>query len=91
MAPFVEVLDVARVPEHEGWFEDTVPAAQIGQIALLRLDGDLYESTKVCVQHLFPKLSVGGWCIVDDWNLDGCRAAIAETVGHLAPIYFQKQ
>ncbi len=84
-------IDPSLLVWHEGWFEDTVPAAKIDKIALLRLDGDLYESTKVCVQHLYPNLSVGGWCIVDDWNLDGCRAAIAETIGHQAPVYFQKQ
>lgn len=60
---------------HPGWFQDTVPVAQIDSIALLRLDGDLYESTKVCLEHLHPKMSYGSWLIIDDWTLDGCRKA----------------
>jgi|WetSurMetagenome_2_1015567.scaffolds.fasta_scaffold228846_2 O-methyltransferase len=61
---------------HVGWFCDTVPEAEIGPIALLRLDGDLYESTRVCLEHLYPKMSPGGWAICDDWTLDGCRKAV---------------
>lgn len=47
-------------------------------IAVLRLDGDLYESTKVCLQYLYPQVSPGGWVILDDYNLDGCRKAFGE-------------
>lgn len=80
---------------HEGLFVDTVPKAEFPDgIALLRLDGDLYESTKICLECLYPKLSLGGWCIVDDWNLDGARKAAEE---YLKPydephhMYFQRQ
>lgn len=45
------------------------------RIAILRLDGDLYESTKVCLQYLYPLLSPGGWCIIDDFGLAGARKA----------------
>jgi len=64
----------------KGWFQDTLPvyANVIGPISLLRLDGDLYLSTKVCLDYLFPKLSVGGILIIDDWNLGGCRRACGE-------------
>lgn len=60
-----------------GWFQDTVAdyALQINRISILRLDGDLYESTRVCLEHLFPKLVSGGILIVDDWALKGCRLA----------------
>jgi len=75
---------------HPGWFNDTVPAANIEKIALLRLDGDLYESTKVCMEHLYPRLSPGGWLIVDDYHLAGCRKAVDEVV-KLGPAYFLKQ
>ena len=75
---------------HPGWFHDTVPTVDIGAIALLRLDGDLYESTKVCMEHLYPKLSVGGWCITDDWGLDGARKAVEEIV-KVRHAYWQKQ
>jgi hypothetical protein len=63
---------------HEGWFQDTIPKVVMGPIALLRLDGDLYESTKVCLEGLYPKVSKGGWVIVDDYALTGCRKAVHE-------------
>lgn len=62
----------------KGWFEETVPKSDTGPIALLRLDGDLYNSTWVCLQHLFPKVISGGCIIIDDWELPGCRAACEE-------------
>lgn len=61
-----------------GWFENTVPVNSIGEIAVLRLDGDLYNSTKVCLEWLFPKVVKGGWVIIDDYGLDGCRKATDE-------------
>ena len=73
---------------HEGWFEDTVPGWN-QPIALLRLDGDLYESTKVCMEHLYPHLVRGGWLIVDDFALQGCRKAVMESLP-AAPVYFRK-
>lgn len=72
---------------HPGWFANTVPQFT-GQLALLRLDGDLYESTKVCLDHLYPKLSVGGWCILDDYPLSGARKAMHEVV-YPQPVYWQ--
>lgn len=66
-----------RVKYVKGWFEETV----IGfdkDIAILRLDGDLYNSTFVCLQHLFPKVTPGGCVIIDDWNLKGCQDACKE-------------
>ena len=64
----------------KGWFQDTLETVskEIESIAILRLDGDLYESTKVCIEHLFDKLSPGGILIIDDWVLKGCRAACDE-------------
>lgn len=60
---------------HKGWFENTMPENEIEKISLLRLDGDLYNSTYVCLQHLFKKVVKGGIVIIDDWKLPGCRAA----------------
>lgn len=86
---------------HEGLFQDTVPIAVtkdfplplawafIDHIAVLRLDGDLYESTKVCMQYLYPLVSRGGWIIVDDWKLSGARKAVEEFVNP-GPVYFRK-
>lgn len=62
-----------------GWFKDTLPSAPIDRIAVLRLDGDLYESTMDALNALYPKLSVGGYLIVDDYHSwEPCRLAIDE-------------
>ncbi len=58
-----------------GWFRDTLPAAPIGRLAVLRIDGDMYESTMDALRHLYPKLSIGGYVIIDDYALPGCKAA----------------
>ena len=63
----------------EGWFRDTLPAAPIEQIAVLRLDGDMYESTMVALEALYPKVSLGGFVIVDDYNcVPQCKLAVDE-------------
>lgn len=84
-------IDPEILVYHEGWFQDTVPIANLSEIAILRLDGDLYESTKVCLQYLYPLLSPGAWCIADDFKLDGCRKAIEELLGHPGPMYWRKE
>ena len=43
---------------------------------MLRLDGDMYESTIQALDALYPKLSAGGFVIVDDYHLENCRAAV---------------
>ena len=61
----------------KGWFRDTLPGAPVQQLAVLRLDGDLYESTMDALVHLYPKLSPGGYLIVDDYgNIPACRQAV---------------
>jgi O-methyltransferase len=59
-----------------GWFRDTLPSAPIEQLAVLRLDGDLYESTIIALEALYPKLSCGGFAIIDDYALPMCRQAV---------------
>lgn len=60
-----------------GWFADTLPGAPIDRLALIRLDGDLYASTMDALTALYPKLSVGGYVIVDDYGaLETCRRAV---------------
>ncbi len=61
----------------QGWFRDTVKNYE-GEIALLRLDGDLYESTKTCLKHLYPKIVKGGYLIIDDMAFPGCNKAVTE-------------
>lgn len=70
-----ELLD-HQVVFLEGWFKDTLRSASIDRLALMRLDGDMYESTVQALEALYPKLSVGGFCIVDDYALTGCRRAV---------------
>ncbi len=63
----------------KGLFQDTLPAAPVDAIAVLRLDGDLYESTRDGLRHLYGKLSPGGSLIADDYFLfEGQRKAIDE-------------
>jgi O-methyltransferase len=60
-----------------GWFKDTLPTAPISALAVLRLDGDLYESTMDALNPLYPKLAKGGFIIVDDYySCPPCKQAI---------------
>ena len=62
-----------------GWFKDTLPGAPIDRLAVLRLDGDLYESTMDALTALYPRLSVGGYVIVDDYGaMESCRKAVED-------------
>ena len=61
----------------KGWFRDTLSTAPIERLAILRLDGDLYESTTQALDALYHKVSVGGFVIVDDYgNVEACRQAV---------------
>jgi hypothetical protein len=60
----------------KGWFCDSLPALADRSWALVRLDGDLYESTWDALSNLYPQLSVGGFVIVDDYVVPACRAAV---------------
>jgi hypothetical protein len=84
------LFDTIKYPErnvsiYKGWFQNTIPASKnsIDEIAILRLDGDLYDSYIVALEHLYPKVVKSGFVIIDDWVLGGCRTAVAE--------YFESQ
>ena len=70
-----DLLD-KRVCFLEGWFKDTLSAAPINCLAVLRLDGDLYESTMDSLVALYDKVSVGGYIIIDDYYIPACRKAV---------------
>lgn len=71
-----QLLD-GQVKFLKGWFKDTLPKAPIDELAIMRLDADLYESTMDTLVNLYPKLSLGGYVIVDDyWNAPPCRKAV---------------
>jgi len=70
-----------RVHFLKGWFKDTLPHAPIARLAVMRLDGDYYESTRDALHHLYHHLSVGGYVIIDDYGEDAwtyCRKAVDE-------------
>jgi hypothetical protein len=63
----------------EGFFKDTLPTAPVERLAVLRLDGDMYESTRDGLVNMYPKLSVGGTLIADDYFLfESQRRAVDE-------------
>ncbi len=62
----------------EGWFRDTLPRAPIDKLAVMRLDGDLYESTMDALTNLYHRLSPGGYVIVDDYSIPACRLAVED-------------
>lgn len=66
-----------RVRFLQGWFKDTLPTAPVDRLAVLRLDGDMYQSTMDVLTSLYPKLSPGGYLIVDDYGaIEQCRKAV---------------
>jgi O-methyltransferase len=67
----------AQVRLLPGWFEDTLPSAPIERLALLRIDGDLYQSTMDALTALEPRVSPGGFVIIDDYHgWVPCRQAV---------------
>jgi hypothetical protein len=63
----------------KGRFEETVPATDVGTIAVLHLDGDWYSSVKVCLDYLYDRVSPGGVIQIDDYgHWQGARKAVDE-------------
>jgi O-methyltransferase len=74
-------IDESLVDIRKGWFQETVPGSgpSLGPIALLRLDGDWYGSTKVCLEGLYGQVVQGGYVVLDDYGYwEGCRKATDE-------------
>jgi O-methyltransferase len=68
-----------RVKFLKGWFSQTLPTAPIDKLSILRLDGDMYESTMDALENLYHKLSPGGFIIIDDWSaVKGCKLAVED-------------
>jgi hypothetical protein len=63
----------------EGWFSQTLPDCPIEALAVLRLDGDMYGSTMDALNALYPRLSIGGYLIVDDYGaVPACKSAVQD-------------
>jgi O-methyltransferase len=62
----------------EGWFRDTLPGLRDRSWSVVRLDGDMYESTMDGLVNLYDGLSPGGFLIVDDFSMPRCREAVEE-------------
>jgi len=70
-------VDTKNVLLEKGWFKDTLPNNKIGQISVLRLDGDLFESTWLALKYLYPKVSEMGYIIIDDYHaFESCKKAV---------------
>ncbi|NWH05665.1 TylF/MycF/NovP-related O-methyltransferase [Desulfobacter latus] len=68
-----------RVKFLPGWFEDTMESTPVDSLSLLRLDGDLYSSTMVVLENMYPRVEPGGFVIVDDYGaLEPCRKAVTD-------------
>jgi len=81
-------LDSDRVHLVKGWFDDTLPITDIGPIALLHLDCDLYKSVKFCLEQLYDDIISGGYIYIDDYQYyiddyqyyKGCKKAVDEFI-----------
>ena len=63
----------------KGFFAETLTLAPVEKLAVLRLDGDMYGSTMDALIALYPKLSLGGFCIIDDYGaIAACRQAVRD-------------
>lgn len=70
-------LSIEHVKFKKGWFKHTLTDNDVERISVLRLDGDLYESTFLSLHHLYPKLSTGGYLIIDDYHaFEPCKQAV---------------
>jgi len=65
-----------RVVFLRGWFKDTLPQLPSDRLAVIRLDGDMYDSTMDGLKNLYHKLSPGGFCVIDDYGLKTCAQAV---------------
>lgn len=71
----------SKIHYHKGWFQETIPIDkdEINSIAILRLDGDWYDSIKICLENLYDKVEKGGLIVIDDYGYyEGCTKAVNE-------------
>jgi O-methyltransferase len=72
-------IEPSRIRFHVGWFHETFPHAEIEQVALLHVDADFYEPTKLILNRWYPHLAPGGFVQIDDYDsFEGCYKAVDE-------------
>jgi len=77
-------LDRMSIPEArcrvvKGWFHDTFPSTEVGDIALLHIDADWYDSVRLCLERFYDSVRPGGYVVIDDYgHWEGCRRATDE-------------
>ena len=70
-------VDLDRVTFHRGWFHETFPDAHIEPIAMLHIDCDFFQPTRLCLDRWFPHMSAGGYIQLDDYEVfAGCKKAV---------------
>lgn len=76
----------------KGKVEDTIPLNLPGNLALLRLDTDWYESTRHELIHLYPLLRRNGVLMIDDYgHWQGAKKAVDEYFSESGvPVYFHR-
>jgi asparagine synthase (glutamine-hydrolysing) len=68
-------VDGKRINLHRGLFDDTLHPAR--PIALAHVDCDWHDAVALCLERIWPHVSMGGWIIVDDYlDYGGCRQAV---------------
>jgi O-methyltransferase len=69
--------DMAHIEIHKGFFEQSLPNFDAPPIAVLRLDGDWYDSTLICLKKFWPHVLPRGIVLIDDYYVwDGCSRAV---------------
>jgi O-methyltransferase len=60
----------------KGFFNNTMPPLKkyVQKLSILRLDGDMYQSTADVLYHFYENVAIGGYIIIDDWRLDAKKA-----------------
>jgi O-methyltransferase len=87
----VGAYDANHVRIVPGWFQQSLPAFPIAEIALLHLDADWYDSTLFCLKTLFGRVVPGGYIQVDDYYLyEGCRLAVDEFMANQKQVCFRQ-
>ena len=84
-------IDPSRLNFHRGWFHDTFPVVDLPLVAMLHIDCDFYEPTKLCLETWFESLAPGGFIQIDDYDcFQGSQRATDEFLAKLPGVELQK-